>query len=417
MAGAFMSALACATAGAACSGATAVPRIERSSVGAPASAAPSMGNDSSAPAAPAEGNPFAGATFDADPAYAARVESTRAAAPEHAANLLKLETVPTAVWLDSIAGAQVASRSLDPRAVEAGATDATGAHRQAGRDRLRAVRPARARLRGRRVQRRARALERRRSPLREGLHRAPGRAVSRASVAAHRRGARARLPRQPRHEPGGRAVRGRRGCLPALDRARGAVAVDAQRLAVSRRRPCGLARVGAKPREDRADLPRRARRGRRSGQGAGLRDQRLQLRPARRGRPREARAVRPVPRRAHVRRKARRFARRGGHHGQGRPDRYRPQWARRHPHEVGELVQRRRRRPRRAPEGLARTRSRRVLVDQAARRLGRSVGARSHRLRRELRARCSRQPARCPPAGHWFPAQLLQLIDRANPPL
>jgi cellulose 1,4-beta-cellobiosidase len=69
----------------------------------------------SAPAAvsPAQGNPFEGADFYVDPSYAARIEATIPVAPERAAQLRKLESLPTALWLDSIASVASVGRTLD----------------------------------------------------------------------------------------------------------------------------------------------------------------------------------------------------------------------------------------------------------------------------------------------------------------
>lgn len=58
-------------------------------------------------------NPFTGARFYVNPQYAAKVESTIAAAPAQAERLRRVEAFPTAVWLDSIAKARGASRYLD----------------------------------------------------------------------------------------------------------------------------------------------------------------------------------------------------------------------------------------------------------------------------------------------------------------
>ncbi len=65
------------------------------------------------PATPAQGNPFDGADFYGDPSYAARVESTIQVAPERAAQLRKLESLPTAIWLDSIASVASVGHTLD----------------------------------------------------------------------------------------------------------------------------------------------------------------------------------------------------------------------------------------------------------------------------------------------------------------
>lgn len=49
------------------------------------------------------GNPFSGATQVTNPEYVAKVEATAKAYPADAAAIRKVEAVPTAVWLDSIA--------------------------------------------------------------------------------------------------------------------------------------------------------------------------------------------------------------------------------------------------------------------------------------------------------------------------
>jgi cellulose 1,4-beta-cellobiosidase len=54
-----------------------------------------------------------GATFYVNPEYVAQVESTAAAAPSDAVRIRKVETAPTAIWLDSIAKAQRVSHYLD----------------------------------------------------------------------------------------------------------------------------------------------------------------------------------------------------------------------------------------------------------------------------------------------------------------
>jgi cellulose 1,4-beta-cellobiosidase len=87
-------ALCAAAASAACSGAPAHPAT-------------------AADATPAQGNPFDGADFYGDPVYAAKIESTIAAAPARAAQLRALESMPTAVWLDSIAAVGSVGRTLD----------------------------------------------------------------------------------------------------------------------------------------------------------------------------------------------------------------------------------------------------------------------------------------------------------------
>jgi cellulose 1,4-beta-cellobiosidase len=65
------------------------------------------------PAAPAKGNPFDDADFYVDPAYAAAVEATIPLAPGRSAQLRKLESMPTAIWLDSIASVGGVGRTLD----------------------------------------------------------------------------------------------------------------------------------------------------------------------------------------------------------------------------------------------------------------------------------------------------------------
>src|SRR5436190_23533997 len=61
--------------------------------------------DSNPPALPPpEGNPFAGAAFFVNPAYAAKVEAAATkAAPADAALMRKVIGAPTAVWVSSIA--------------------------------------------------------------------------------------------------------------------------------------------------------------------------------------------------------------------------------------------------------------------------------------------------------------------------
>ena len=68
------------------------------------------------PAPPASGNPFEGASFYVDPAYAAKVEATVREQPARAAQLRKVETLPTALWLDSVAAVPTVSRALDDAA-------------------------------------------------------------------------------------------------------------------------------------------------------------------------------------------------------------------------------------------------------------------------------------------------------------
>ncbi|HTB72634.1 MAG TPA: glycoside hydrolase family 6 protein [Polyangiaceae bacterium] len=108
--GGFTAALACAMA-AGCSGAP--PRAA-----APIEALPAQ------PAQPAQGNPFEGADFYVDPAYSTQVESTVRVTPARSAQLRKLESVPTAIWLDSIAAVGGVARALD---------DALARQRQSGK--------------------------------------------------------------------------------------------------------------------------------------------------------------------------------------------------------------------------------------------------------------------------------------------
>jgi cellulose 1,4-beta-cellobiosidase len=58
-------------------------------------------------------NPFAGAQFYVDPAFAAEVESAATQMPDRGARLRSAGRFPTAVWLNSIATAQTAGRKLD----------------------------------------------------------------------------------------------------------------------------------------------------------------------------------------------------------------------------------------------------------------------------------------------------------------
>jgi cellulose 1,4-beta-cellobiosidase len=66
----------------------------------------------------AEGNPFAGAGFHIDPGYVVKIEATIQAVPQRAAQLRKVEVAPTAVWLDSIAKVPAVSRTLDEAQAE-----------------------------------------------------------------------------------------------------------------------------------------------------------------------------------------------------------------------------------------------------------------------------------------------------------
>jgi cellulose 1,4-beta-cellobiosidase len=72
-----------------------------------------QGGPVSPSAAGASANPFEGARFYVNPEYAAKVESTAVANPGLADRIRKVESFPTAVWLDSIAKAKTASHYLD----------------------------------------------------------------------------------------------------------------------------------------------------------------------------------------------------------------------------------------------------------------------------------------------------------------
>jgi cellulose 1,4-beta-cellobiosidase len=106
----FVLAVACALASPSCGGAT------KPVAAGPPSPAPS--GTSPAAAAPAEGNPFVGARFHVDPAYVTHVEATIRAVPARAGQLRKLEAAPTAIWLDSIAKAATVSGALDAAQAE-----------------------------------------------------------------------------------------------------------------------------------------------------------------------------------------------------------------------------------------------------------------------------------------------------------
>jgi len=75
--------------------------------------APPLASAPVPPAPPAQGNPFDGADFYVDPAYTSQVESTIRVNPARAAQLRKLESMPTAIWLDSIAAVGGVARTLD----------------------------------------------------------------------------------------------------------------------------------------------------------------------------------------------------------------------------------------------------------------------------------------------------------------
>jgi cellulose 1,4-beta-cellobiosidase len=95
--------VACVAGGAACSGATKpVARDPAACVASPGKA-PSL----------ARGNPFAGAGLYVDPDHVSRIEATIAGVPSRAAQLRRVESVPTTIWLDSIAKASSVSRDLD----------------------------------------------------------------------------------------------------------------------------------------------------------------------------------------------------------------------------------------------------------------------------------------------------------------
>jgi cellulose 1,4-beta-cellobiosidase len=64
-------------------------------------------------AAPAEGNPFDGASIPVDPAYVAELEATIPSAGARAAKVRAMEAFPTAVWLDSIASVSSVGQHLD----------------------------------------------------------------------------------------------------------------------------------------------------------------------------------------------------------------------------------------------------------------------------------------------------------------
>ena len=256
--------------------------------------------------------------------------------------------------------------------------------------------------------------ERRRSPVQEGVHRAPGGAVSRASIAAHRRGPRTGLPGQHRHEPGGRAVRGRRrASTAARSRARcSALSMPNVWLYLDAAHAgwLGWARNSV---EDRADLPRRAVEAGGAGQDPGVRDERLELRYAAaaadiaRLEPSD-----PCPDELTYVEKLAASLAEVGIVGQGIP-----------------------RSTRAATDARASSRSRATGATSPARgwesgrrrrppRASTPTGGssppatpteaptRRARLRRELRPATPPTASAGAPAGQWFPAQLLQLIDR-----
>jgi cellulose 1,4-beta-cellobiosidase len=65
-----------------------------------------------------EGNPFIGAHFYVDPAYVAKVESSIKESPADAALLKKVETFPTAIWLDSIKSVASIPKTMDAAAAQ-----------------------------------------------------------------------------------------------------------------------------------------------------------------------------------------------------------------------------------------------------------------------------------------------------------
>ncbi len=99
-------ALACALSSAACGGAPKAAATDPPSVAPPLGPAPAL-------APPAQGNPFLGAGFHVDPDYVAEVDAMIRAAPARAAQLRKVQLAPTAIWLDSIAKVATVSRDLD----------------------------------------------------------------------------------------------------------------------------------------------------------------------------------------------------------------------------------------------------------------------------------------------------------------
>ncbi len=93
-------------------------RIERWAAAAACSIAAACSGAPVRPAAlvvqePAKGNPFDGADFYVDPAYASQIESAVRSTPARAVQLRKLESMPTAIWLDSIASVGGVAHTLD----------------------------------------------------------------------------------------------------------------------------------------------------------------------------------------------------------------------------------------------------------------------------------------------------------------
>ncbi len=69
------------------------------------------------------GNPFEGVHPYVNPDYAAEIERAAAAMPSEAARLRRLESQPTAIWLDSVDRAAGLGRTLDDAAAHAPAAD------------------------------------------------------------------------------------------------------------------------------------------------------------------------------------------------------------------------------------------------------------------------------------------------------
>ncbi len=88
-----------------------------------ASPSPDVSATAAASAAPAPApmapSPFADAQFYVNPDFVAAVEKTAKATPAEAARIKKVESFPTAVWLDSIAKAKTAGRYLDDAEAQA----------------------------------------------------------------------------------------------------------------------------------------------------------------------------------------------------------------------------------------------------------------------------------------------------------
>jgi cellulose 1,4-beta-cellobiosidase len=89
-----------------CAGAT--PEVRGADVGPPSPVVPPT-----TPPAPAGVNPFVGARLYRNPDYVRAVEVLAAAHPKESALLKKMEGLPTAIWLSSIADARDLPRTLD----------------------------------------------------------------------------------------------------------------------------------------------------------------------------------------------------------------------------------------------------------------------------------------------------------------